>query len=208
MFGKCFRQTVVVQNLLRTGFTLVELLVALAILGIIAAFTIPKILTLSTDEQSNAKAKEAIQMVAGAFQQMQANGIISANTTGTDLFNYMNYVTVDTSTVFDNTYTNATTLTCQVTAPCIRLHNGALLYSASATSFGGTATTNILWYNFDPDAMATSASTTDGPGKSLKFGIYYNGKVITRDDVLPGTKGGATTYATPSPLVTPPWFHW
>ncbi len=39
------------------GFTLAELLMALAILGVIATFTIPKILGAQQSSSSNAKAK-------------------------------------------------------------------------------------------------------------------------------------------------------
>jgi prepilin-type N-terminal cleavage/methylation domain-containing protein len=190
-----------------TGFTLAELLIALAILGVIAAFTIPKLILVQQGEQHNAIAKEAIAMVGQSFSYMQANNQISSATTPGDLFQYMNYVNIDTSTVIDNTYTNATTMACSVANPCLRLHNGAILFSAS-NGFGGTATTNIIWYNLDPDGYATSAGTTDGPGKSFKFGIYYNGRISSRDEILPGSKNGTTTYNPASPPVNPPWFHW
>jgi len=189
------------------GFTLSELLICIAILGLIAVFTIPKLLLAQQDETYNAKAKEAISMVSGAYSYMQANSLVSAGTYPYDLFNYMNYVASDTSTVIDNTYTNATTLTCSPANPCIRLHNGAILFSAS-NNFGATATTQVIWFNLDPDGQATSPSTTDGPGKSFKFAVYYGGRISSRDEILPGSKNGTTTYNPASPPVNPPWFHW
>jgi prepilin-type N-terminal cleavage/methylation domain-containing protein len=43
------------------GFTLAELLIALALLGIIASFTIPKVLESSTNAKYKAMAKEEPQ---------------------------------------------------------------------------------------------------------------------------------------------------
>ncbi len=51
-----------------SGFTLAELLIALALLGVIATFTIPKVLQANTDAKYNAEAKETIQMIANAYQ--------------------------------------------------------------------------------------------------------------------------------------------
>lgn len=44
---------------LNRGFTLAELLIALAILGVIAAFSIPKVLSAQQNQTYNAIAKEA-----------------------------------------------------------------------------------------------------------------------------------------------------
>lgn len=51
------------------AFTLAELLIALAILGVIATFTIPKILATQQTQQYNAIAKDDIHMIVGAYQQ-------------------------------------------------------------------------------------------------------------------------------------------
>ena len=50
-----------------TGFTLAELLIALVILGIMATFTIPKVLQSQTNEKRIAISKETIALVYGAF---------------------------------------------------------------------------------------------------------------------------------------------
>ena len=64
-----------------TGFTLAELLIALAILGVIATFTIPKILTSQANSQRNAIAKEVMSMISGAHQQLKSNNALSTSTT-------------------------------------------------------------------------------------------------------------------------------
>ena len=55
------------------GFTLAELLISLAILGVIATFTIPKILTSQQNSQKAAVTKEVIAMISGAFTAYQQN---------------------------------------------------------------------------------------------------------------------------------------
>lgn len=50
-----------------TGFTLAELLIALALLGIIAAFTIPKVLQASSDQETNAKLRETVATLENAW---------------------------------------------------------------------------------------------------------------------------------------------
>ena len=59
------------QRYSQPAFTLAELLIALAILGVIATFTIPKILSGSTDAKWNASAKGAMTMVEGAYADYQ-----------------------------------------------------------------------------------------------------------------------------------------
>jgi prepilin-type N-terminal cleavage/methylation domain-containing protein len=54
------------------GFTLAELLIALAILGEIATFTIPKILSSQQNGTNKAKAKEAFSMVSSAYNSISS----------------------------------------------------------------------------------------------------------------------------------------
>ena len=110
-----------------TGFTLAELLISLAILGVIATFTIPKILSAQQNSQYNAEAKEAISMISGAYQQAQLSGQVDSNFKLTDLVPYLNYVQSDTSSIMDEAYSLSTTLTCSSGIPCLRLHNGSSL---------------------------------------------------------------------------------
>jgi prepilin-type N-terminal cleavage/methylation domain-containing protein len=110
------------------GFTLAELLIALAILGVIATFTIPKIITGSQNGQKLAAAKEVASMISGAYQQAQAAGIITGSSKPSDLTPYMNYISLDTSgTVIDAPLT-AASYTCNSTNPCIKLANGGVLW--------------------------------------------------------------------------------
>jgi prepilin-type N-terminal cleavage/methylation domain-containing protein len=181
------------------GFTLAELLIALAILGVIATFTIPKILTSTGTAQFRAVAKEAASIVSGGMQDYMTNYAVTGTSTSANVLSNINYVSSD--------QTSATTVTglpvaCAAATPCLVLHNGAYLQYRGADTFGGTATTNYLGFNLDPDGIKSN-STTD----ILTFALYYNGKLLTNRDTITGSTG-----ATPLTLVTvtttPSWFSW
>lgn len=63
-----------------------ELLIALAILGIIVTFAIPKILSSQQDGSNNAIAKEAAAAISAAFKQHKLNGLVSTSTNAADLW--------------------------------------------------------------------------------------------------------------------------
>jgi prepilin-type N-terminal cleavage/methylation domain-containing protein len=193
------------------GFTLAELLIALAILGVIATFTIPKILSVQQNGTYNTKAKEAAAMVAVAHKQARLAGELSASTGIDDLTQYMNYVRTDTSTVVDH-HQLAGTYTCgsEAAAQCLRLHSGAIMrYGNSIFTIGGTNTTNAIWFSVDPDG--TSDGTTNGPGKAVEFWIYYSGRLATYGTMSSNTCqsiSGTPTCHNPNPALDPPWFSW
>ena len=155
------------------AFTLAELLIALAILGVIATFTIPKILESGSDSKFNSIAKEAAGMVSGAYQNYKLENTASASTTFGDLTPYMNYVKVDTAILIDATY-NSTTADCgTVNTDCIVLHNGAILLYITS-SFTDTSSTSALIFNIDPDGKVTTTGAAGTPGKALPVSLYYN----------------------------------
>lgn len=192
------------------GFTLAELLIALAILGIIAVFSIPKVLQAQRDEKYNAAAKEAIAMVSGAYSAYKLNNEPTASTRPRDLTPYMNYVAFDTASRIDFIQTGTPAFRdCDgTTEACLRLHNGAILryYEGATDGFGGTASTNALAFNIDPDGVYSG--TTDGPGKSLAFFLYYNGRITSYGNIAAGTCNDGYCGNTPNPAYDPPWFSW
>ncbi len=161
------------------GFTLAELLIALAILGVIATFTIPKILSSSQNGQNTAIAKEAASMVSGAFSTYTlTNGLASGVTAGA-LTPYMNYVSTDTATAY--TGSGGTALqTCSAVLVCLKLHNGGVLQYDTVQTFGGTAAANGIFLNLDPDGNGTQGR--------ISFVQYSNGRLTTGQQA-----GGAPT---------------
>lgn len=189
----------------KAGFTLAELLICLAILGVIAAFTIPKVLMAQQNSRYNATAKEVAAMITGAYDAYKQRYTPSSNTSAADLTPYMNYVSVDASSTID-LYQNSTTRTCDGTGyQCVRLHNGGMLLWATA-GFTGTASTNAFYFYYDPDGQVTDG-TTNGPGKSVVFWLYYNGRLSSYGNIAANTVYGGGTVG-PMPSYDPPWFQW
>ena len=75
------------------AFTLAELLISLAILGVIATFAIPKVLSSQQDGKYNAIGKEIAGALSQAYQQRKLEGLLTVNDDSRDLVgNYFNYV--------------------------------------------------------------------------------------------------------------------
>jgi type II secretory pathway pseudopilin PulG len=187
---------------------LAELLIALAILGVIATFTIPKILNAQRSEQYNAAAKEDISAMISGFQQLKTSGNLSANTTMGDFTPYMNYVSTDSSGTWSmDSVPTLTTIPCDANHYiCIKMHNGSMIAYRIDVSFGGTNTTNAMHFVIDPDGHVTD-STTDGPGKAISIFIYYNGRLADEGNIAAGTQNSAASYPA-DPAKVPSWFHW
>jgi prepilin-type N-terminal cleavage/methylation domain-containing protein len=191
------------------GFTLAELLIALTILGVIATFTIPKILTVQQNAKYNAIAKETAAMISGALIAYKASNTLSDSTTAGALTPYMNYVKVDSTSAFDYEYGSSTGDCGSGTDVCLKLHNGAILNYAPTSKFNGTNTTNAVYFYLDPDG--TSDNTTNGPGKSVLLWLYADERITSYSYALTNT----TTYFAGSNHVygatagaDPPWFSW
>ena len=182
------------------GFTLAELLIALAILGVIATFTIPKVLIAQQNSKYISMAKEAAGMISGAYQAYQNANTGSSTLAPTDLTSYMNYVQRDTSTIIDD-IPGVGTYTCDAGAGvCLKLHNGAMLLARSWITFSGTSSTNAIYFSFDPDGISSNFQSVD-------FFIYYNGLLTSTGNLVPNTvSSDATRNAVSSS--DPTWFNW
>src|SRR5688572_4288913 len=107
------------------AFTLSELLIALAILGVIATFTIPKVLQAQQNNQFKAIGKETAGMMSDAFMQYKLQNTVQSTMESKNLTPFLNYVVFDTASQIDREQTLAGSTTCDNTSPCIRLHNGS-----------------------------------------------------------------------------------
>ena len=181
------------------GFTLSELLIALAILGLIATFTIPKVLN-SVGERGNiTAAKEAISVISSAYDGLRAdgNGSVGANTTGVAILNRLNFVTIDTSATL-GAVTNGTV--CHADTPCYVLHSGSIIQTTAADNFvSATADTGTVGFNIYPDGGRNGANSP----AAIRVMLGHDGRIMT-DGLMPGytEAGGFTAVALPD------WFSW
>ena len=176
-----------------TGFTLTELLVGLGILGLIAAFAVPKVLTASGAALANAKVHKATQAVAQGFEKWaQENG---KNPT-TSVQNIMSMVQhngqITDGRIVDWAPNSHDQIKCVASvgsytdALCYQMPDASIVLFVNHFGGGGTdltfanaGTTNGLYFGVDPDGI-------DGPqdksatGVSTAFVLSFNGRLRER----------------------------
>ncbi len=183
----------------KVGFTLAELLIALAILGEIATFTIPKILSSQQNAQNKAVTKEVFAMMSGASQTYSMNNTLASNTSITAMTQYMNYVSVDTTSTLDGSLNDSASYSC-TNRVCLKLHSGAIIAFAIGGSFGGTSAINMQWFLVDPDG------SYKGDSSSVWGALYYNGRLTSWANITPSSQDSWATYDPGN--YDPAWFSW
>ncbi len=189
------------------AFTLAELLICLSLVGVIAAYAIPKLFNAQQGEASNAIVKEVAGMISDAYIKYKANGGDINGQTPAVLMPYINYVKMETTGTIDYWPTVPGSIACGAGAPCYTLHNGAKL-RIWGCGMTGTNTTNAVGFIIDPDGIDSGISLVDGPSKSIALMLYYNGRLATIGTVTPNTANGCNANIMPFPSADPSWFHW
>ena len=186
------------------AFTLAELLVCLTIIGVIATFTIPKILQSQQNLTYSSAAKEAVGTVSGAYIAYASLNGFDPNMKESTFLSLINYVSKQTSGLLDNYPGSApSTIDCSAVT-CLKLHNaGVLVIPNSNTYFGGSDSLAALPFVFDPDGVYGGTAQR----QSVKFFVYYNGRVLTRQQIFTGTHDNGSTY-NPSANSDPIWLTW
>ena len=198
-----FPHRVPIERRKHHAFTLAELLIALTILGIIASFTVPKVLQSQQNTQYKSYGKEAIAMVTQAFTIYQSSNPLTVNTQPANLTPYMNYIRVDSTSLVDNSI-NAASYNCAgVNKLCLQLHNGAMLFMSTVNTFGVADSSHYIFFWLDPDGQA------DVPGQTLVIQLFFDGRVntsgsklATDDTYISGSPAGYGADSDPS------WFSW
>ena len=168
-------------------------MICIAILGVIAAFTIPKMIQTQRNSNYNAIAKEAMATISNAYQTAKLNGTLTPNTRPEDLTQYMNYVaTVPWNMVLDyRPNFGGSTFNC---LNCIKLHNGAVL-APIQNSFSSPSATcppnGMVNYVLDPDGYYS------GVPDSLILTLTYEGRIGSR---------AYSCYGTNNTADDPTWF--
>src|SRR6478609_1904821 len=159
----------------KVGFTLAELLIALVILGEIATFTIPKIITSQANARKNAMTKEVSGILASAFQTYATSQQLTSSTTPGVLISYLNYVKVDSSTVIDDAPTFSSQTCGSNNTLCLKLHNGGILQYSQVATYTTPSSTWI--FIFDPDGSYGGSSS--GDSKSVRLELFQTGRLTT-----------------------------
>lgn len=114
------------MQIAKNAFTLAELLIALAILGVIATFTIPKVLNSQVDTKRKAILREIVASVNEAGYQGYIKGEILSGYNGSYIMEHLNAVKLCANAQTDGCFSqNATEAAWERAEPGMILHNGA-----------------------------------------------------------------------------------
>lgn len=185
------------------GLTLSELLIGLAIIGMIAALTIPKIIQASQSQQLNANARDAMTLVSGAYADFETENAPATSTTFLDLLSYLTFsrnfygqsaVTVDpppngTNITAFGCSGSTCTLTAAGSASAVRLKSGAVVVFPRTISFSATTGNVALPFLVDPDGERT------GTANSVEFWLYVDGTIKSLGNLTASTVNSAGTFS-------------
>jgi len=183
------------------GFNLTELLIGLGVLGLIAAFAVPKVLNASSGAVANAKVHKAAQAVANGVQKWTEQNGQSDFTTPVNIMTFVqhngritNRSRMDWLPTSGQDYTcGASTAPTGTNANCYRMPDGAVIYflgnigGGNYNTFGGNGD-NGLYFGVDPDGITTTDTSNSSPSVATAFIVYGNGRLRERGR-LKGTNG-------------------
>jgi type II secretory pathway pseudopilin PulG len=197
------------QPLYRMGYSLAELIIAMAVLGLVAAMVVPSILANVGTQQNQTLANDAKLLVSGAFADYELATLnVPSSFALPQLETYLPFAK-NLSAAGENVLIDcppqgtALPLGCTGTAPrtasltaanpaytVLRLKSGALLVYPKTWTFAGTSTLNALPFVVDPNGKQNQGSD------SVEYWLYTNGTVLTRQTLTSNTVNSAGTFSS------------
>jgi len=168
----------------RTGFSLAELLIVLALLGILSAFLVPKMLvgqsTTSLTAKYNTSVRNVAFMLVTSFEEYKTvNGTIGGATgnglSANEIASNFNYLSVVTTGQIDGLEGSSGGLTCDAGHPCYKLHNGGMLHHWGDHLCNSGTNPSGVPFDYDPDGVYGGSTT--GPGKTIRLFLYSDGSL-------------------------------
>ena len=211
------------------GFTLAEMLIALALIGIIAALLIPKLLGSTNGNAKRASVLQSAMAITQAFAQYSADDSapgISASTSAASLMRYFNYMEIIPTGSLDGTEAagpgTEVSWDCSTQITCLKMHSGGYLgfwnggfgnaNNPGAPTVGKPTDLNSIWLLVDTDGSPSINGKASDSNNSVWLVLYPTGKIKSWSTIDPGTtyinNVGALTAAVPLPLSDPDWFTW
>jgi prepilin-type N-terminal cleavage/methylation domain-containing protein len=208
----------------KKGFTLSELLVSLAVLGLIAAFAVPKVLTSVGDSSFLANTKECLSVISAAYDSVKADNVSSfdptlitlstaAATAATpySMINKINYAaagnyTMGAAAAVDTFAANAAPT---ATTAAIRLGTGAIISFNSTDTFATVALPAVSRMKFviDPDGVGVGKPFVAILGADGRLFVPPSGAIDAPTGQFANyTPSGGTEIATPTPATMAPTY--
>jgi prepilin-type N-terminal cleavage/methylation domain-containing protein len=152
-----------------SAFTLVELLVVLSVLGIITAFTIPKLLYTGQNKAYKSIYLETESVLSQAFQQAQQVSPVINASSALNLIPYINSVQI-----YSSGYIDAGSFSWDCSwGQCLKLQSGAVIAMTNDSTLGATTPNHFYTIIFDPDGKVST------PDNSYCIDVYANGRVAS-----------------------------
>jgi prepilin-type N-terminal cleavage/methylation domain-containing protein len=183
----------------KQGFTMSELLIGLGILGLIAAFSVPKLLNVSNAALANAKVHKAAQAVVNGLEKWTQENGRSASTTPANIMNVVQHNglitdgrSVDWTPGTSDDFTCVTNPAADHESSCYQMPDGSVLFfilhwsSADFTSFG-TSPENSLYFGVDPDGIVTEDTSRSSTSNTTAFYLSFNGRLRERGRLKDGS---------------------
>lgn len=176
-------------------------------MGLIATFTIPKVVTVAQNSDYKTRVQMAAALMVGAYNRYQVDNVVTGTFKAVNLTPYLNYTQFinDSSLTVDGKQNTVQTWTCDGVHPCVRLANGSVI-SFFQGQIDSVGTSNAIIFIVDPDGKVTDGTTT-GPGRAVELYMYVtNGRVADVASIDNPTHCGIDYIPRTTQL--PPWFSW